>query len=678
VPARESLILDGVELNDLTSDYVLRSIDFPVPKKRYEWVTGADADGAWLVRDPLFENRTIPMSLRVAQQATMDQALAKIAVLVGKLEEAEQQPDGLPLVWTPANSTKSITFHVLTGELDGIPVTRDGADRGWLRNYPIVNLTLTCRPFGYGALVSAAATASGSTPLVTVDVPSVAGDVPAEGTIVVTDLATKSRRDALWGIEQRYYTPGGGAAPLTLAAGSLVTTGFAGTAGTLAGAYLSNVISASVAEQPTAICGTGNQPHIGTYRVRARVQAGSVAARFRLAWQDGDGPFGANPWIAVPAAGGWCEIDLGPITIEPSALGTQRWTGRIEALTSDGAAQTVYVNLLELIPAGEGYGRARAAYTYKPGVVVARDDFAGFTSGNLNGRTAPAGGAWTTAGDTTDFAGQPVGSSPTSDFGAGAVVRQTGGPEFVGRYAVLGPALTDTEVGTKMWVQNPAGLANTNNQGVAARYVDTQNVLRAFFNQNTQTLSVNRLLANSGSAVSVSVPVVVPANWFPAIRLVVYASGRVIATLTDPGGAVIGIVDVPAGTWPELATGGALASGKAGLYDQGVTSSHGRYYGKFYAAIPSPEPVVVNSGQSIEFRANADALRRDASGTYGGRAPAYRGGRVLIPAAGAPGRTSRVVVAARRNDTDAGVDGGVTDNTQVVVQYTPRYLAVPH
>jgi hypothetical protein len=424
VPARESLILDGVELNDLTSDYVLRSIDFPVPKKRYEWVTGADADGAWLVRDPLFENRTIPMSLRVAQQATMDQALAKIAVLVGKLEEAEQQPDGLPLVWTPANSTKSITFHVLTGEVDGIPVTRDGADRGWLRNYPIVNLTLTCRPFGYGALVSAAASASGSTPLITVDVASVAGDVPAEGTIVVTDLASKSRRDALWGLEQRYYTPGGGAAPLTLAAGSLVTTGFAGTAGTLAGAYLSNVITASAADQPTAICGTGNQPHIGTYRVRARVQAGSVAARFRLAWQDGDGPFSTNPPIAVPAAGGWCEIDLGPITIEPSALGAQRWTGRVEAYTTDGAAQTVYVNLLELIPAGEGYGRARAAYAYKSGVVVAREDFSGFTSGNLNGRTAPAGGAWATAGDATDFAGQPVGSSPTSDFGAGAVVRQ--------------------------------------------------------------------------------------------------------------------------------------------------------------------------------------------------------------------------------------------------------------
>ena len=45
-----------------------------------------------LVRDPLFENRTIPASIRVAQQTTMDAALALVAQLVGKLEEAERQP----------------------------------------------------------------------------------------------------------------------------------------------------------------------------------------------------------------------------------------------------------------------------------------------------------------------------------------------------------------------------------------------------------------------------------------------------------------------------------------------------------------------------------------------------------------------------------------------------------
>jgi hypothetical protein len=672
--ATEGLVWDGLDLNPLTPGlFNLDDVQFPTPKKRSEWVTGADADGAGLVRDPLLENRTITVTVRVTA-TTRDAVHDGIAQLVAKCEEAEQQPDGLPLVWTPANSTESATFYVLSGEVGDIPVTHES---GYFVNSVAVPLILTCKPAWEGTFVASAATANAATPLVTVDVPSVAGDLPPKVTLVVTDLASKSRRDVIWGVEQRYYNPGS-PAPVLIAGGSLVTSGFAGAATTMGGAYLSNAVTASVAGQATAVCGTGNQPHIGTYRVRARVQASSTTAVFRLAWQDGDGPFAANPWTPVPAAGGLCEIDLGTITIEPSALGTQRWTGRIESYTTDGTSQTVYVNLLELIPAGEGYGRARAAYTYKPGVVVARDDFTGFTTGNLSGRTAPLGGAWVTAGDATDFAGVTVGSSPTSDFGPGAVYRQTGGPEFVGRYALLSGTMTDTEVSAKMWVQNPAGLPNTNNQGVVARYVDTQNSLRAWFNQNTQTLSINRLVANSGSVVSVSVPFPVPAGWFPTIRLIVFASGRAIATLADPSGAILATVDVAAGTWPDLAPGGALASGKAGLYDQGVTSNHGRYYGKFYAAIPPTEPLVINSGQSIEFRSTGDALRRDSTGTYGGRAPAYRGSPARMPPAGDQNRTSRVVIAARRNDTDTGSDGGVTDSTQIVVQITPRGLTVPH
>src|SRR4051794_11909477 len=121
--ARESLILDGLELNDLTGSYVLRSLSMPPPGKRYEWAQSADADGAELVRDPLHENRTITADLRVNPQASMDDALALVAQLVAKLEEAERQADGLPLVWTPANSANSVTFDCLTGSIDDVPIT---------------------------------------------------------------------------------------------------------------------------------------------------------------------------------------------------------------------------------------------------------------------------------------------------------------------------------------------------------------------------------------------------------------------------------------------------------------------------------------------------------------------------------------------------------------------------
>jgi hypothetical protein len=76
------------------------------------------------VRDPLLENRTITATVRVTA-TTRDAVHDGIAQLVAKCEEAEQQPDGLPLVWTPANSTDSATFYVLSGEVGDIPVTHE-------------------------------------------------------------------------------------------------------------------------------------------------------------------------------------------------------------------------------------------------------------------------------------------------------------------------------------------------------------------------------------------------------------------------------------------------------------------------------------------------------------------------------------------------------------------------
>ena len=199
----EQLVLDGLALNDVTN-YRLQGFDAPPPKKRSEWVTGGDADGAALVRDPLFENREITLRVRVTQRATMDLALAAVAAISDKLEEADKHPEGLDMVWTPANGTKSVTFKVLSGEVTGLPVTMDGDDAGWFKNSPVVNVTLTCKPFAYGAEVVGSGTSS-ATPFVTLTVAGVTGDVPAEGRLIVTDAATQSRRYAEWGLEQRYY-----------------------------------------------------------------------------------------------------------------------------------------------------------------------------------------------------------------------------------------------------------------------------------------------------------------------------------------------------------------------------------------------------------------------------------------------------------------------------------------
>jgi hypothetical protein len=80
----------------------------------------------------------------------MNLALAKLTALSAKLEEAEQQPDGLALVWTPATSTTSMTMYVLSGQVDGLPISLSGDDAGWFLLAPVITLRLTCKPFGYG------------------------------------------------------------------------------------------------------------------------------------------------------------------------------------------------------------------------------------------------------------------------------------------------------------------------------------------------------------------------------------------------------------------------------------------------------------------------------------------------------------------------------------------------
>ena len=64
--ALELLKLNGTELNTEAGPYVLEAVDFTPPKKKPEWAPGADSDGAELIRTPLYENRTITATIRMA------------------------------------------------------------------------------------------------------------------------------------------------------------------------------------------------------------------------------------------------------------------------------------------------------------------------------------------------------------------------------------------------------------------------------------------------------------------------------------------------------------------------------------------------------------------------------------------------------------------------------------
>jgi hypothetical protein len=141
----EGLVLHTLDLN--AAPWTLEALEVPPPGKRMEWTQGADADGALLLRDPLTENRVVTARVRVDQAASMDDALEQVHELVALLEDAETRVHGLPLHWTPAESTRTGTFQVLAGEIVELPVEPTGQNAGWLQRTPVLTVRMTCAPF---------------------------------------------------------------------------------------------------------------------------------------------------------------------------------------------------------------------------------------------------------------------------------------------------------------------------------------------------------------------------------------------------------------------------------------------------------------------------------------------------------------------------------------------------
>lgn len=661
----EQLVLDGVALNDVTN-YRLQGFEAPPPKKKYEWAAGGDSDGSALVRDPLFENREITLRIRIAPRATMDLALTAVAQIVDLLEEAEKQPNGLDLVWTPANGTRSITFKVLSGEVSELPIALSGDDFGWFRSSPVIHVTLNCKPFGYGS-ESLTSTSASATPFVTITVPSVPGDVPAEGRLIVTDSATQNRRHLEWGLEQQHYNA---ATSLLVDSDNMVTSGFAGTGTTRSGAYDPNATGNNVIRatlySPTAVCGTGNLSHVGTFRVKARVyMTGTGPVRCRLAWQEGDGAFSSNPWARVDTMATWFEVDLGIITVPPKELGTQRWSGRIEAY-SDTAADTIDVDYLVLVPAGEGYGKARSAGLTTSSSSVAYDDFNSIGTSNLNARVASLGGTWATSGVATDFAGI------TSPY-PGTAYRGTVS-EATPRFAVLG-ATNYTDVQVEIWgLYLWPTIAAEDRSYAIARWTDSSNYLRLAFNSEG-AFAIQQVVAGVVTTLA-SKPFTMAPNTYYGARLTAFATGVIIGELRWANSTNAPFLTLKASS-TAVATGGTLATGKPGFADQHFgPSAIARFYNFFSAGVPTTEPIVVYSTRSAEIHSDS-AIRVDSTNTYWGPVPFYSGARFLVPPAGNESRTSRVLVKLNRQDIDASDATNVTDNVTIQVAYTPRYSVVP-
>jgi hypothetical protein len=89
----ESWTLDSLPLSSGAFDLIELTAD--PPAQRPNWITAADSESAALFRQPLHENRTITMKLKVRQQPSMDTALDRVGALVDKLRKASASTSGI-------------------------------------------------------------------------------------------------------------------------------------------------------------------------------------------------------------------------------------------------------------------------------------------------------------------------------------------------------------------------------------------------------------------------------------------------------------------------------------------------------------------------------------------------------------------------------------------------------
>lgn len=511
-----------------------------------------------------------------------------------------------------------------------------------------------------------------SLPLVTMEIASVAGDVPADSTLIVTDSATQSRRHLRRGIEAQSYNP---ATSLLIDSANLTALSPFATA-TRSGAYsggTNNVISGTLRTQLQSICTTGVQAHVGTFRVFARVYVSAITLAVALAWQVGDAQARTNYPFVQPVGVGWNDMDLGLVTIRPADVGSQKWLGRIDAYsTSANGGETCEVDYLALLPAREGYAKASTPYHYTPGALAGYDDWNNDSGVALNALVAPLGGTWATSGAAGDFSGVGV-------VGAGIAYPFTGmgrqsASDGSGRLALLGATVyAATEVSIDIpYTTVAAGLANPQ-MTLVSRYVNSTNYLGLVFTGGALTFQA----VVAGSTVASQTATIPWTTTTPIrLRVVALASGLAFATASlATGGGPLAVLSIQNSA---LATGGAIDDGQIGFSDFNPTASGTstvRYYDNFYGATAAAEDIAVYSGRSL-YDTSSAMRRQDAAGTYYGDLTPV-GGRFRLRPDGGVGRKNRVAVMARRFDVDATLDEFIADSLTLQASWTPLYLNAP-
>lgn len=660
-----------LNLGDRAAGWRITGIEAPTPDLDSQWASSADTEGARRASThPV--NRTITAQIMIEKttDALLEAEENKLGQKVGKL-----QREGGDLEMTVPSGT------VLTFSVEEANFRRQWDPASAVMHRAFYEVTFICEPYGVVAEADLGDNTETTLPVLVFS-DTVPGDVEAYGRVVIDDDSGNDQWFVVWGVENNAeytHTTSSGAGALFYEAESRTALGGAA-ATAVAGASGGTVVRQGTltagyqAMLSTQASGGGaHLAHVGQFNVFARIQmpttnTGAVSVAFEYAQGDfrnkstvGEVTFDANH----AREGQWIFQRLGQINIQKVATGTHRWEGRIIA-KSTVAGDDLDVDWIGFWPT-KVYGEASGIVVADtPTSFSARDEF-DQSAGALTGKTAAVGGTWAGAGDADDFTVETTGKTAQR-------TATLDGSFASGRYAVSGVsafAAQAVQVDFKQSGNDP----NTYS-GVLARYAATTDAFYAITSINpAQVTGANLLIAQrvSGATTTfVDVDLSLAFDTWYTIRALVDAAGRWFVWLTTAGSRM------GAPQWEghstALATGGGLATGKPGFYDQGGAQASTRNYDNFAAWAPIGDAAVFAS-QSLELRHDS-VLREDSTGTYWNRVSSTPGDYLRLPPTGQEGRSTRMIMKLCRNNPDTMVDTAI-DDLSARQHATARFLAIP-
>lgn len=666
-----------LDIHNNTNGYqVLVPAEFPPPQPKPAYATSYDTEGSIATEEAHYENRTISLKVRVfgTTAANYETRLNALYKMVGQINR-----EGGSLKITTPNNT--VCYFDLVPEATATAAV----DKSWqTKLYTIVDLQLVARPFWRGAEVSYSTRSETTLPALIFTETGPDGDVPALGRLVVTDATGANQWTGIVAGESRYYNPSTAATTsalflqaedLTPLGASTDTAGAAGASGTnvirntdLTTTYQA-ILKSEIDSSNLALT------HKGTFRIWARLYrptGNSGAVSVRLEWAEGDYTRVAlnDPVVyrANEREGAFTWANLGPVNISPAS---NRWEFRLLA-KSTVAGDEIDADCFVLFPTEVVYTElAGIARFLTPSSFSARDEF-DQSPGALSGKTLPIGGTWSGAGDADDF------SVVAADEDESTRARRTAVSDAnlnSGRYGIAGSTdYTNVVVQADVWINNVAGSADEDTYlGVLARYTDTNNWLMAVIEPRDEGFHIRKRVSGTVTTIETVTGLRVEDGVPWSIRLMVDTTGRwwayCFAVGTTP------TAPLASGQDAALATGGALATGKPGIYDAHTKlSALNRNYDNFIVFVPTLDAAIFAS-QSLTL-SHAGASREDSTGTFSAPVSSVRGRYLKIPPGGPEGRSTRLIVKGFRYDPYTSPDGGI-DDISAQLHVTPRGLVVP-